>query len=96
MQKIIVDIEGHNVLERFINGYLRKDGILILRLVAANAGDLITTDIIAALWKNFLEDEKKRAKFSASALPPPALTHPAVSKLDDVDGDDSFREEFFH
>ncbi|KAL3999078.1 Innexin family protein [Acanthocheilonema viteae] len=92
----LLDGEAHNVLEHFVNRCLRKDGIFILRLIAANAGDLITTDIVAALWKNYLDDEKKRAALSPSSPPPPTLTHPETSKLDDVDAGDSFREEFYH
>lgn len=83
-------------MEHFVNRCLRKDGIFILRIIAANAGDLITTDIVAALWKNYLDDEKKRAILSPSPPPPPALTDPVTSKLDDVDAGESFREEFYH
>lgn len=84
-------------MEHFVNRCLRKDGIFILRIIAANAGDLITTDIVAALWKNYLDDEKKRALLlPSSPPPPPALAHPVTSKLDDVDTGDSFHEEFFH
>uniref|UniRef100_A0A915PW38 Innexin n=1 Tax=Setaria digitata TaxID=48799 RepID=A0A915PW38_9BILA len=92
----LLDGQAHNVLEHFVRRCLHNDGIFILRIVAANAGDLITTDIVAELWKNYLEDEKKRS------IPPPALslTHPVspiAPKLDDVDaGDSDFREEFFH
>ncbi|VDN92465.1 unnamed protein product [Brugia pahangi] len=92
----LLDGQAHNVLEHFINRCLRKDGIFILRIIAANAGDLITTDIVAALWKNFLDDEKKRAVLSPSPPPPPALTHPITSKLDEIDATDSFHEEFLH
>ena len=44
-------------MDKFVDQTLRSDGVFVLRLIAANSGDLITTDIVAALWKRFLEDE---------------------------------------
>ncbi|MCP9260106.1 Innexin [Dirofilaria immitis] len=96
----LLDGQAHNVLEHFVNRCLRKDGIFILRLIATNAGDLITTDIVAALWKNYLDDEKKRAMLSPSSPPPPpTLAHPVspvITKLDDVDTGDNFHEQLYH
>lgn len=79
-------ISGHTALEKFVHYSLRSDGVFLLRIVSANAGDLITTDIVAALWKMFLEEEKSRA------VPPPALTGTAP-KLDDVDH--GFQEDLY-
>uniref|UniRef100_A0A914RWP1 Innexin n=1 Tax=Parascaris equorum TaxID=6256 RepID=A0A914RWP1_PAREQ len=82
----LLDGQGHTALEKFVRYSLRSDGVFLLRIVSANAGDLITTDIVAALWKMFLEEEKSRA------VPPPALTGTAP-KLDDVDH--GFQEDLY-
>lgn len=39
-------------LSKFIN-FLRPDGILILRLISDNVGDIVCSDCIAALWKAY-------------------------------------------
>ncbi|KHN81114.1 Innexin unc-9 [Toxocara canis] len=83
----LLDGHGHRALEKFVDHGLRSDGVFLLRIVAANAGDLITTDIVVALWKMYLEEEKARA------VPPPALTGTAP-KLDDVD--QGFQEDLHH
>jgi hypothetical protein len=38
---------------RFVEAYLRQDGVFVLQLVARNSTDLVVADIIAALWDNF-------------------------------------------
>src|SRR6218665_378925 len=59
-------------LKRFADNYLRRDGLFILRLVAKNAGDLVATEILTALWDNFtpkhrlLGEIPKKSKFSKS------------------------------
>lgn len=83
-------IPGQVVLEKFVKRSMRNDGIFILRLVAANAGDLITTDIVAALWKKYLKEERQRS------IPLPALAESAP-KLDDVDNNhQGFHEDLYH
>ncbi|KAK0425045.1 hypothetical protein QR680_009002 [Steinernema hermaphroditum] len=59
---------------KFVHQWLRKDGVFLVRLIATNAGDLITTDLVLKLWQSFLEEEKERNHATA---PPP---------LEDVDG----------
>ncbi|KAK6030512.1 hypothetical protein OSTOST_03345, partial [Ostertagia ostertagi] len=61
-------------LSKFVQRSLRADGVFILHLISKNAGDIITTDIIATLWGKFLEDE---AKENENAEAP---------SLEDVDG----------
>lgn len=39
--------------DNFIENYLTTDGVFILRLIAANAGDIFCMDIINSLWKEF-------------------------------------------
>uniref|UniRef100_A0A914US55 Innexin n=1 Tax=Plectus sambesii TaxID=2011161 RepID=A0A914US55_9BILA len=57
------DPQARLVLNKFADDGLRPDGILVLRMVASHAGDLITTEIINKLWDNFrLEAKKKEEK----------------------------------
>ncbi|VDO60803.1 unnamed protein product [Heligmosomoides polygyrus] len=68
------DISNQRALDKFVQRTLRADGVFILHLISKNAGDIITTDIIATLWGKFLEDE---AKENEGAEAP---------SLEDVDG----------
>ncbi|KAI6183067.1 Innexin [Aphelenchoides bicaudatus] len=73
-----------DALRKFVHTYLRNDGVFLLRLVASNAGDLITTDLVYQLWLSFLQEEAARAQ---------SPTAPTPSKLDDVDGQFSDNEK---
>uniref|UniRef100_A0AC35UD03 Innexin n=1 Tax=Rhabditophanes sp. KR3021 TaxID=114890 RepID=A0AC35UD03_9BILA len=66
---------NEKAVAKFVNHEMRHDGIFLLRLISANAGDLISTDLIFQLWRLFLEKE------AALRSNPPSLTH----KLEDVD-----------
>uniref|UniRef100_A0A914MQW7 Innexin n=1 Tax=Meloidogyne incognita TaxID=6306 RepID=A0A914MQW7_MELIC len=47
-------------VDKFVHHYLRSDGVFLLRLIASNAGDLITTDLVYQLWQMFIQDESAR------------------------------------
>ena len=40
-------------MRRFADVYLRRDGLFVLRLVAKNAGDLVSTELLAGLWNAY-------------------------------------------
>jgi len=40
-------------MRRFADMYLRRDGLFVLRLVSKNAGDLVSTELLAELWKAY-------------------------------------------
>ena len=42
-----------NHLKRFVQDYLRRDGLFLLRLVSKNAGDLIASELLCGLWENY-------------------------------------------
>uniref|UniRef100_A0A0K0CV46 Innexin n=1 Tax=Angiostrongylus cantonensis TaxID=6313 RepID=A0A0K0CV46_ANGCA len=73
------DLSHQRLLNKFVQRSLRADGVFILHLISKNAGDIITSDIIATLWKNFLEDEAEKGREG-----------PQAPTLDDVDG---FKEQ---
>uniref|UniRef100_A0A914HI00 Innexin n=1 Tax=Globodera rostochiensis TaxID=31243 RepID=A0A914HI00_GLORO len=56
------DPNEKRAIGKFVNSYLRSDGVFLLRLISSNAGDLITTDIVFQLWHMFLTEEAARAQ----------------------------------
>ena len=43
---------------KFTEHYLRRDGLLILRLVSKNAGDMVSAELLHGLWQNFGPDRR--------------------------------------
>ncbi len=41
--------------DRFADTYLRQDGVFILRIIALNAGELVTAEIVERLWSMYLD-----------------------------------------
>ncbi|KAL3082944.1 hypothetical protein niasHS_010746 [Heterodera schachtii] len=56
------DPNEKRAIGKFVNSFLRSDGVFLLRLIASNAGDLITTDIVFQLWHMFLKEEMARTQ----------------------------------
>ncbi|CAH8440360.1 unnamed protein product [Heterobilharzia americana] len=42
-------------LDEFIDSYLRPDGVFIIRMLAINAGEVITAEIVTELYHNFID-----------------------------------------
>uniref|UniRef100_A0A914IB22 Innexin n=1 Tax=Globodera rostochiensis TaxID=31243 RepID=A0A914IB22_GLORO len=40
-------------IDKFVDEFLKSDGLFILRLVATNAGELVVVDIVKCLWREF-------------------------------------------
>lgn len=47
-------------VRRFIDKYLKTDGIFILRMIAQHADVVFTTDLISRLWDSHYKIEKQR------------------------------------
>lgn len=45
---------------RFADNYLREDGVFVLRVITRNSTDLVTTDLVTQMWRNFQEKQNKR------------------------------------
>uniref|UniRef100_A0A7E4UNG9 Innexin n=1 Tax=Panagrellus redivivus TaxID=6233 RepID=A0A7E4UNG9_PANRE len=57
----------------FIKHTLRPDGVFLVRLIATNSGDLVTCDLIAALWKEYIASGR-------TAVPPYLEEAPLLGK----------------
>ena len=45
--------EDSRLVKKFVNNYLRQDGVLILRIISINANQLVVAELIAELWIGF-------------------------------------------
>ena len=56
---------NQKMVEKFVHHGLRPDGVLILRMIAENAGHVMATGLTGAMWEQFLEQEQKHQEKSA-------------------------------
>jgi len=70
----------------FVEKYLRRDGIFVLKLVAKNSTDLVIADIVAALWDNY----RRKPGVANGAGGPVAANarRPSTTGVDDDQGGD--------
>lgn len=40
-------------ISKFVEFYLRRDGLLLIRLIATNCGELMAAETLAGLWENY-------------------------------------------
>ncbi|KAL3075775.1 hypothetical protein niasHS_012605 [Heterodera schachtii] len=66
-QMLLFDMDGHTkskhmqfAVRRFVDEYLRSDGMFILRLIGQHADVVFTTDLVHRLWTSHYEIEKQR------------------------------------
>jgi hypothetical protein len=55
-------------IKTFIDNWVCLDGLTALRLVNSNAGDLVSSDIVAAMYHDYKEDEKEEERKKLAAL----------------------------
>ncbi|VDM46884.1 unnamed protein product [Toxocara canis] len=68
--------ESRKDVKRFINSYLKSDGVFVIRMLTLHAGVIFGTDLVLSLWKSYfgIEQQLKRSSsFPAGATiwPPP-------------------------
>ncbi|PAA67898.1 hypothetical protein BOX15_Mlig001448g4 [Macrostomum lignano] len=73
--KIMTSIHSEEkaVAKKFVNSFLRYDGIFLLRMISHNAGDLITAEIVREIWLRYRSkktDEMDLACDLPALLPP--------------------------
>ena len=54
------DAEEKRLFKKFVNSYLREDGVLALRLLSRNSQDLIVSEVIANLFRLYKEQNKQQ------------------------------------
>jgi len=50
------------VMAKFVENYLRRDGMFILRLIGLNVGDVAAGEILAGLWNNYSPERRMLAE----------------------------------
>ena len=63
-----VDNEERRLASRFINQFLRHDGVFLLRMIAANVGDLIAAELIQEVWNNWRSGKLTDGQTDMNAL----------------------------
>jgi len=53
-------------VERFVAGYLKTDGVFVLRMIAMHAGVIFGTDLVLNLWRAFYGIEEEYRKNTPS------------------------------
>jgi len=83
MDRLDNDGSDRQLSVTFVEKYLRRDGVFVLKLVAKNSTDLVVADIVAALWDNF-----RRKPGVVPGLVAPNARRPSAPGLDDDQGGD--------
>jgi len=56
-------------MTKFVENYLRRDGLLIVRLMATNVGELAAAETLAGLWENYGPDKRQLGPQAPSYRP---------------------------
>ena len=51
-----------SVMAKFTQSYLRRDGLLIVRLIGLNMGDVVAAEVICGLWNNYSPERRIMAE----------------------------------
>ncbi|VDP08860.1 unnamed protein product [Soboliphyme baturini] len=52
-------ITDRQSVKKFVHKYLGLDGVFCLRMISAHAGDIMATELVVALWRNFNDMVRK-------------------------------------
>ena len=45
-------------LKKFVNYYLRRDGLFLIRMISINIGEMVAAETLAGLWENYGPDRR--------------------------------------
>ena len=48
-------------LKKFVNYYLRRDGLFLIRMISINIGEMVAAETLAGLWENYGPERSRRA-----------------------------------
>ncbi len=55
----LTDPEEKRLFKKFVNTYLREDGVLALRLLSRNSQDLVVSEVVANLFRLFKQQNRE-------------------------------------
>jgi hypothetical protein len=58
------DAEDRRLFKKFVNNYLREDGVLALRLLSRNSQDLIVSEVVTNLYNLYKKQCKQQKNYS--------------------------------
>ncbi len=58
----------HETIAKFVNNYLKRDGIFIIRLLGNNVGHLVAAEVTNGLWENYGPEHKLLAGEAPSSV----------------------------
>ncbi|ESN99802.1 hypothetical protein HELRODRAFT_176569 [Helobdella robusta] len=53
-----IKINDPVMLSRFLRGYLRRDGVFLIKLISLNYGDVLVGDVLDAMWECYLPETR--------------------------------------
>lgn len=56
-------LDDKRMFKRFVNNYLREDGVLVLRLLSRNAQDLVVSEVISNLYNMYRNQTSQQRNF---------------------------------
>ncbi|KAK6054415.1 hypothetical protein COOONC_08079 [Cooperia oncophora] len=86
-------VEDEPDVRRFIDNYLKSDGVFVLRMLTLQSGVIFGTDLVVALWKAFngIDENLKRSNSMPHVAdvgeqvttywPPPPALNPARERM---------------
>ena len=49
-----------DVVRKFVQNYLRRDGVFMIRLISNNVGQLVSAEVLEGLWENYAPNSRPR------------------------------------
>ena len=53
------------MVKDFVNNFLRRDGVFLIRLVSKNASDVIAAELVCGVWEHYLQVHKSLYRYGS-------------------------------